>query len=270
MHLSRFTLIAAGVVLGIYLLFGFYTIASDQMGVVTMFGKVINDRVSPGIHYRLPWPFTSVQKPQVTAIRRMSIGFKLAEQMQGMRPSREERERLSGDWNVITVSLMVQYTVRDPAQYLFKTEGPDFLLRKVGEALICEKVGRFPVDEMLTVGKFEVEQYVRSGLQAFVDQVDAGILIRSCNLQKVEPPAEVIESFNEVSRAKANREKVINEAHAYQSELLPRARAEAQQIKQLAEAQARERIRQAAGEVERFEKLLTEYRRNPEVLKQRL
>ena len=151
------------VVFIVYILFGIYTVGSDEMGVVTMFGKVIQDRVPPGIHYTLPWPFTRVQTPRVTVIKRMSIGFKLAEQLQGIKPSREERERLSGDANVIDMSMMVQYTVRDPADYIYKTEGPDFLLRKAGEALLCEKVGRIPVDNLLTVSKAEVEGYLRLG-----------------------------------------------------------------------------------------------------------
>ncbi len=254
----------------IYLLFGFYTIASDEMGVVTLFGKVIEDRVPPGIHWKLPAPFTRVDKPKVTVIKRMSIGFKLAEQIQGIKPSREERERLTGDANVLRVAMMVQYIVRDPADYLMNTEGPDFLLRKAGEALLCEEVGSVSVDELLTVRKAEVEQFLRQGLQTFSDEMRAGFHIQSCNLQKVEPPSEVIESFNEVSRAKSNREKIINEARTYQSELLPRARAESQRIIQSAQASAAARISQAEGEKARFDKLLVEYRRNPNILRQRL
>lgn len=270
MKKHRILLTISGFAVLIYLGFGFYTVGSDEMGVLTMFGKVITDRVPSGIHYHLPWPFTRVQTPKTSVIKRMSIGFKLAEQVQGIQPSREERERLSGDANVINVSMMVQYTVGDPANYLYKTESPDFLVRKAGEALLCEKVGSIPVDELLTVSKAEVEQYLRSKLQTFSDSISAGLLIKSCSLQKVEPPSEVIESFNEVSRAKANREKIINEARTYRSELLPKARAQAQQIEQEAEARAAERVQQAKGDVKRFYKLLAEYRKDPEVLRERL
>ncbi len=266
----KITLIGLGILLLIYLAFGFYTVGSDEMGVVISFGKVVADRVPPGIHYHLPWPFATVRTPKATVIKRMSIGFKLAEQLQGIPPSREERERLTGDANIINVAMMVQYTVRDPADYLFNAEGADFLLRKAGEGLLCRKIGSIPVDDLLTVGKAEVEQYLRRGLQAFMDSLGVGILVKSCNLQKVEPPAEVIESFNEVSRAKANREKTINEARTYRSELLPQARAQAQQIIQQAQARAAQRVQKAKGELKRFEKLLAQYRRDPQVLKERL
>jgi membrane protease subunit HflK len=270
MEKIKITLIGLGIILIIYLAFGFYTVGSDEMGVVISFGKVIADRVPPGIHYCLPWPFTTVKTPKATVIKRMSIGFKLAEQVQGIPPTREERERLTGDANIITVAMMVQYTVRDPADYLFNAEGADFLLRKAGEGLLCRKIGSIPVDDLLTVGKAEVEQVMRRGLQAFMDSMEVGILVKSCNLQKVEPPSEVIESFNEVSRAKANREKTINEARTYRSELLPKARAQAQQIIQQAQARAADRVQQAKGELKRFEKLLVEYRRDPKVLRERL
>ncbi len=240
------------------------------MGVLSMFGKVIKDRIPSGIHYRLPWPITTIEKPKVTAIKRMSIGFKLAEQLQGIKSSREERERLTGDANVINLSMMVQYTVRDPAIYLYNAETPDFLLRKAGEAFLCEKVGRIPVDELLTVAKAEIEQHIRSSLQVFCNNFNTGLQITSCNLQTVEPPAEVIEAFNEVSRARADKEKIINEAHSYRSELLPAARGRAQEITQTAEAQAAGRISRAEGETDRFNKLLVEYQRNPQVLRQRL
>ena len=266
----KLTFGAAGVLLIVYLLTGLYTVASDEMAVVTFFGKVVQDRVPAGIHYRLPPPFTEVKKPKVKVIKRMSVGFKLLDKAQGISPSRDERERLTGDANVITVGMMVQYTVRDPASYLFNTESPDFLVRKAGEALLCKKIGMISVDDLLTVGKAEVELYLRQGLQAFMDSVGAGLSIRSCNLQRVEPPAEVIESFNDVARARANREKSINEAHAYRSEILPRARAQAQQIVQEAQAEAAARISRAEGELARFEKVLSEYRRNPGILKQRM
>lgn len=268
--MKRLRNILIGIAVILYISTGFYTIGSGEMGVVTFFGRVVEDKVAPGIHYNLPWLFVKVYKPSVGIVKRMSIGFKLMDQVQDIPPSRDESERLSGDSNVITVSMMVQYTVRDPADYLFATEGADFLLRKAGEAFLCEKVGNISVDELLTVGKLQVEQYIRQGLQAFSDSIGAGFQIRSCNLQKVEPPQEVIESFNEVSRAKADREKIINEAHSYHSDILPKARAQSQKIFQQAQAESAARISQAEGEVARFEKLYTEYRRDPSVLKQRL
>lgn len=268
--MAKAVLILSGILIALYLLTGFYTIGSDEMGVVTLFGYVIKDRVAPGIHYSAPWPIAKIYKPKTSAIRRMSIGFKLMDQIQGIKPSRDESERLSGDSNVLTVSMMVQYTVRDPADYLFKTEAPDFLVRKAGEAILCAKVGKLGVDDLLTVAKAEVEQEVRRRLQAFLDSANAGLSIRSCNLQKVEPPQEVIDSFNDVTRAKANREKILNEAQTYHSELIPRARAQAQQIIQMAEARAAARMGQAKGDAARFGKILSEYRRSPDILRHRL
>ncbi|TKJ41659.1 FtsH protease activity modulator HflK [candidate division LCP-89 bacterium B3_LCP] len=268
--MKKFVFILIGIILGIYLLTGIYVVGSEKMGVVTFFGRVVADRIPAGIHYAFPWPFTKVYTPAVAVVKRMSIGFKLVDQLQGIGPSRNESERLSGDSNVITVSIMVQYTVRDPGAYLFNAEDPDFLVRKAGEALLCEKVGMISVDDLLTVGKSEVEQYVRNGLQTFSDSVGAGLRIRSCSLQKVEPPLEVIESFNEVSRAKSNREKIINDAHTYRSEMLPKARAQAQQIVQSAQAVSAARVSKAEGDAARFEKIFSEYRKNPKILSQRL
>jgi len=259
-----------GALIVLYLLSGVYVVGSDEMGVVVMFGQVIENRVPPGIHYRLPWPITSVQTPQVAAIRRMSIGFEMFKHLQDIPPSREESERLTGDMNVVFVALMVQYTIQDPARYLYETEAPDFLIRKAGEAFLCQKVGTIRVDDLLTVSKSEVELCVRQKLQAFLDSIAAGLLIRSCNLQKIEPPTEIIEAFNDVARAKANREKIINEAQTYSSELLPRTRGEAQKTVQDAQARSAARISRAQGDVDRFDKLLAEYNRNPSILSQRL
>ena len=261
---------SAAVLIAFYLLLGIYVVGSDEMGVVLSFGRVIADRVPPGIHYHLPWPLAKATKVKVTAIRRMSIGFEFARQLQNIPPSREESERLTGDMNVISAAAMVQYTIEDPAKYLYSVESPDFLVRKVGEAFLCRKIGTIPVDDLLTVSKAEVELSVRQSLQAFSDSLDAGLLIRSCNLQRIEPPPEVIEAFNEVSRAKANREKTISEAQTYAAELIPRSRGEAQKQVQAAQGRAAAQVSRAVGEVARFDKLLAEYQRGPAILKQRL
>lgn len=172
--------------------------------------------------------------------------------------------------NVISVAMMVQYTVQDPAKYLYETESPDFLIRKAGEAFLCQKVGTLRVDDLLTVSKAEVELFVRQRLQVFLDSIGTGLLVQSCNLQKIEPPSEVIEAFNEVSRAKANREKIINEAQTYAAELIPRTRGEAQKTVLAAQSQAAARLGQAQGDMARFEKLLVEYHHDSTILRQRL
>ena len=254
----------------VYLLFGLYVVESDEMGVLLSFGRVIADRIPPGIHYHLPWPLAKATKVKVTAIRRMSIGFEFAKQLQNVSASREESERLTGDMNVISAAAMVQYTIEDPAKYLFSAESPDFLLRRAGEAFLCRKIGTIPVDDLLTVSKAELELFLRQSLQAFSDSLGVGLLIRACNLQRIEPPPEVIEAFNEVSRAKSNREKTINEAQTYAAELIPRSRGEAQKQTQTAQAHGAAQVGRAEGEVARFDKLLTEYKRDPAVLKQRL
>jgi membrane protease subunit HflK len=270
MNRSRIISAAIGLLLLIYLLSGLYVVSSDELGVVVSFGKVVANRVPSGMHYHVPWPFAGAKTPQVTAIRRMSIGFQILKDAQGLPPEREESERLTGDMNVISATLMVQYTIHDPAQYLFHAEDPDFLIRKAGEAALCQKIGISRVDDLLTVSKSEVELFVRRNLQDFLDSARAGLLIRSCNLQKIEPPPEVIEAFNEVARAKSNREKVINEARTYGSELIPRARGEAQRLTQEAHSNAAAQLGRAQGDVARFDKLLTEYRRSPEILRRRL
>ncbi len=261
---------SVAVLIALYLLLGIYVVGSDEMGVVLSFGRVIADRVPPGIHYHLPWPLAKATMVKVTAIRRMSIGFEFAKQIQSIPPSREESERLTGDMNVISVAAMVQYTIEGPAKYLFAAESPDFLVRKAGETYLCQKIGNIRVDDLLTVSKSEVELFLRQRLQAFSDSLDIGLLIRSCNLQRIEPPPEVIEAFNEVSRAKANRERTINEAQTYAAELIPRSRGEAQKQTQTAQARGAGQVSRAEGEVARFDKLLTEYKRDPAILKQRL
>jgi len=270
MSAGKFTSGVLAFTVALYLLSGLYTVRSDEMGVVLSFGRVIADRVTPGIHYHLPWPLAKAAKVKVTAIRRMSIGFEFAKQVQNIPASREESERLTGDMNVISAAAMVQYTIEDPAKYLFSAESPDFLVRKAGEAFLCRKIGTIAVDDLLTVSKAEVELSLRQSLQAFSDSLETGLLIRSCNLQRIEPPPEVIEAFNEVSRAKANRERTISEAQTYAAELIPRSRGEAQKQVQTAQARGVAQVSRAQGEVARFDKLLVEYERDPAVLKQRL
>jgi len=254
-------------VLLVWLASGFYRVQPDEQGVVLRFGRL--DRITePGLHYHLPAPIETVIRPKVTLVNRIEVGFRSVPA--GVREMPEEALMLTGDENIIDINFVVLWRIGNVADYLFNIRDPEDTLKIVSESVMREIIGRTPIVEATTEGRRRIEQQAAEQLQALMNEYRAGILITAVQLQKSDPPAQVIDAFKDVQAAQADRERLQNEAEAYANKVIPEARGEAERILQEAQAYRQEVIARATGEAARFEQVLRQYVRAPEVTLQRM
>ncbi len=254
----------------LYLASGLYVVQPDEQGVVTRFGRVVGDRVMPGMHYRLPWPLEKVERPKTTEVKIMSVGFRVVDKVRGLPPAKEETEVLTGDENIINVQMMVQYRISDPIAFLFASENPHWLVRKAAESVLTEVIGSMGVDDVLTTEKLAIQEQVKDGTDAILSGSGCGLKVIGAYFQDISPPDEVGYAFRDVASAREDKNRIIHEAQGYRNEALPRARGEANDILRQAEGYESERIERAKGEAERFLALLKEYEKQPVVTRTRL
>jgi membrane protease subunit HflK len=177
---------------------------------------------------------------------------------------------LTGDENIVDAQMIVQYRVEDPVQYLFRLESPERSLHAAAEVALRSMVGASTIDDVLTVGRFKVQENAREFLQRLMTAYQSGLLITEVQLQTVDPPDEVKDAFAEVVRAREDRERLINQARGYREDVLPKARGEAQKLLREAEAYREERVLRAQGDAARFKALAAAYREAPRVTRERL
>jgi membrane protease subunit HflK len=266
-RVARLAVLAA---VGLYFLSGIYVVQSDERGVVRRFGRVVRSSVAPGIHYRIPWPVEVVDRPQVTSIKRMSVGYKIVDQLRGLTPEPREAQFVTGDENIIEIQLLIQYVVKSPSDFLFDCEEPHWLVRRIGESALSEKVSAMPVDDILTTARVEIAEAVKARTQAILDEYGAGIEIVAAHLQEANPPREVADAFREVASAREDRNRIIQEAEGYQNRVVPTARGEASGLVAAAEGYSAEKVSVAGGDVARFRAICAEYRRNPAATRERM
>ena len=264
------------VVIGIVVLTGlttsFYTVATDEKGVVTRFGKF--DRITePGLHFKLPAPIELVQQPQVERIFKEEFGFKtLQAGVQSRYGGKDLNESLMlcGDLSVAEVEWIVQYKISEPEKFLFNIRNPRKMIRDVAEAVMRNVVGDSSVDEVLTSRRVEINIQAEEKMQAILKSYSSGIQITAVKLQDVNPPEMVKPAFNEVNAAQQDREKFINTALEDYNKVIPRARGEAKQVVKLAEAYAIERTNIALGDANRFLQTWAEYKNSKDITRRRL
>jgi membrane protease subunit HflK len=261
--------VALGLAAAVYLATGICVIQPDEEGVVRRFGKAVR-LVPPGIHYRLPFPAERLTRLKTKEIKRMSVGFRIIDQVQGRRPSREETQFLTGDENIINLQMMIQYTISDPVAFLFGADQVPTLVRRAGEAALTEIVGAMGVDDLLTAKKLEVQVMARDYMQATLERYSTGVRVLAAHLTDVNPPAEVADAFRDVASAREDRDRIVNEAHGYVSDILPQARGQAQKTLQDAEAYEADVVNRATGDAERFLKAYAEYRKAKSITTTRL
>jgi membrane protease subunit HflK len=254
---------------------GIYRVDPDEQGVVLRFGAF--DRTAPpGLNYHIPWPVESVTTPRVTRINRVDVGFRAAADTgQAGRPvpSRdvvEESHMLTGDENIIDIDFAVFWRIRDAGEFLFNTRNPEATVKSAAESVMREVIGRTPIQPALTEARAQIEQEVRRGTQAIMDQYRAGVEIAQVQLQKVDPPASVVDAFRDVQRANADRERLRNEAESYRNDIIPRARGEAERMVQEAEGFRESQVARARGEAGRFLSVLTAYQAAQDVTVRRM
>jgi modulator of FtsH protease HflK len=250
---------------------GIRAVREDEQAVVLQFGRVV--RVAPaGLLFHLPWPIERSVVFRTREVRTMPIGFKLTDAVRGIPPDPKEVEWVTGDTNIINITMTLKYAVSDPVKYLVRV-GPvdaDFLVRRAAESVITELVATMPVDELLTSGKALVQEETRLRAQALLDSLEAGLRLVTVNIGSVDPPATVIEAFNDVATAKLEKARMINQADGYQRDLLPRARAMAERKVRDAESYSAATVEGARGRSAQYLDLLGEARKAREITETRL
>lgn len=271
----RLGLIGVGVVVLIWLASGFYRVQPDQQGVVLRFGAYAGTTY-PGLNYHLPWPIERVELPVVTRVNRTEIGYRSSQSSlslggaSGPRDVAAESLMLTGDENIIDVHVALFWRIADARKFLFDTRDPVRLVKAVAESSMREVIGRTPIQPALTTLRPKIEADVLAQTQQILNRYGAGIDVIQVQLQKVDPPAAVIESFLDVQRANTDAERMRNEAESYRNSIVPVARGDAAQIIAEADANRQAAIAQAKGETRRFLSVLAAYRAAKDITLKRL
>ena len=270
--LIRLGILAVIVLIGLFS--SFYTVSADSQAVILRFGKPIKT-TNPGLHFKLPYGIDNALMVEVTRQLQQEFGFGTAgatNPWQFTDSSEQELEKsmVTGDLNAALVEWVVQYRIEEPQLYLFAVREPDATLRDLTESVMREIVGDRTVDEVITVGRQEIENVATEKLQAATVSYAMGLRIIQVQLKDVNPPRRVQASFNEVNEAQQERESAINRANGEYNKEVPRARGEADREISAADGYAAKRVNEAEGDVASFEALLTEYTAAPEITRRRL
>jgi len=267
-------LLAAAIGIGMVAWYGFtFRVNPDELGVVLRFGK-FERQEPPGLHFRLPYPIEEVRLPKVEKQNIIEVGMRSLSTTRtggsGARDVREESLMLTGDENIVDIDFVVYWRIKDAAQYLFNIQNPEVTVKEVAESAMREVVGQSNIQPILTEARQKTEEAVQKLMQETLDYYKAGIRIDQVQLQKVDPPAEVIDAFRDVQAARADKERLQNEAYAYANKIVPEARGEADRILQQAEGYKQQAVAEASGQTSRFLQVYEEYRKAPEVTRKRM
>jgi modulator of FtsH protease HflK len=254
--------ILAGIVVLVVALTGVYSVGPGEQGVVRTFGRE-SGKTGPGLHYAIPLA-QKVDVVNLEQVRRIEVGFR------GNEPMLNEALMITGDENIVKAELIVQYRVSDPSKYLFRIRDPEKMLHATAEVALRSMVGRTIIDEVMTTGRQKVELDTREWLQKLMDDYQSGLSITEVKLQDVDAPTEVQEAFHDVVRAREEKEKLINQAKAYEADVIPRARGEARTIERAAEAYKEKRVLEAQGDAARFNLTYAEYEKAKRVTRERI
>ena len=252
------------IVLGITALSSFYTIGEQENAVVTTFG-VPQTVTSPGLHFKIPYA-QQVRKVDMT-IKGFAIGYDLYSN----ESKQEESLMITSDYNFVNVDFFLEYRVTDPVKYLYNSADAVAILKTLAQSYIRDTIGLYPVDDVITSGKSQIQAEIKEKIMTRMEQEDLGVQLVNLTIQDAEPPtAEVLAAFKDVENAKQGKDTALNNANKYRSEQIPAAQAEADQIYRQAEAAKESRINEANGQVARFNAMYEEYRKFPNITMQRM
>ena len=252
-----------------------FRVNPDQVGIVMQFGKYVR-RAEPGWHLKLPPPIEEVRYPAVTRQNTLEIGRRSSDRGRTYtatsRDVPEESLMLTGDENIVDVDFVVRWSIRpDKVQdYLFNIEKPETTVKEVAESVMREVVGQSNIQPILTEARQKTEEEVQRLMQQVLDYYGSGVRIDQVQLQKVDPPEQVIDAFRDVQAARADKEKLQNEAVTYANKIVPEARGDAERILQAAEGYKQQTVAEANGQAARFLKIYEEYKKAPDVTRQRI
>ncbi len=250
-------IIAVVVVIG-WLLTGWYRVESYEQGVVLVFGKWVGT-TEEGLNYNWPTPIGQVLTPAIDKVEQFNIGGNAAQSLM-----------LTGDENIIDVDFVVKWKISDAGKFLFNVQDPTSVTASVAESAMRQVIGQTALSTALAEGRARVEQETLALMQEMLDEYGAGILVMEVELQNVDPPSAVIDAFRDVQAARADQERAVNEAQAYQNQIVPVARGESQRLIQQAEAYKEQVINDAEGDAARFLSVYNEYIQAKDVTERRL
>lgn len=261
------------ILVALWLASGVYRVEPYEQGVVLQFGKFVKT-TQPGLNYHLPWPFEAALTPAVTRVNQIDVGFRTTtstnRQAGPARDVPEESLMLTGDENIVDVDFAVQWRINDAGAFLFNIQNPEGTIKAVAESTMREVIGQSSLQPILTGSRGDIERNVQQLMQQTLDEYGAGVEITEVKSQKVDPPGAVIDAFRDVQAARADLERLRNEADAYANKIVPEARGEAAQISQQAEAYKEQTIAEATGEAQRFISIYNEYKLAPDVTRERI
>jgi modulator of FtsH protease HflK len=253
---------------------GFFRVDPDELGIVLRFGQYVRD-AKPGLNYHLPYPIEAALTPKVTRVNRIDIGMRSVDDLRRGSASRdvpEESLMLTGDENIVDVDFSVFWLIKPDGagDYLFNIQQPEGTVKAVAESAMREVIGRSEIQPILTGARATIETAVQELMQKTLDNYRAGIQVTQVQLQKVDPPAQVIDSFRDVQAARSDAERAQNEAQTYANRVVPEARGRAAQITQAAEAYRQQTVAEATGQSSRFLQVYEEYKKAPDVTRERM
>ena len=255
------------------LLTTYYTVEAESEGVVLRFGKFLRT-VEPGLHFKLPFGIDAVTVLPTRRQLKFEFGFTtsgyLTNSIQAGQDPEEEKSMVTGDLNAALVEWVVQYRIEDPRRYLFDVRNPGETLRDLSEAAMREVVGDRSVDELITVGRQDIEVEALARMQELSKRYQLGIRVDQVQLKNVNPPRQVQASFNEVNKAQQDRENAINVANGEYNKVIPKAKGEADQTIRGAEGYRFKRVNEAEGDVAAFSAVLQQYVKAPVITRTRL
>jgi len=266
--------LAVVALIGLWLATGLYRVQPNQQGIEMVFGRYTGLPTEAGLHWNWPSPIGDVYLPNVTVENRIEIGFRStgdgSARAGANRDVPEESQMITGDENLVDIDFVVFWRISNAANYLFALRDPDLTVKVAAEAVMRDIVGGTRIQDALTDRRGPIESDALAQLQRLVDEYGAGIEIRQVQLLEVDPPTQVIDSFNEVTRARQDLERLKNEAEAYRNDVVPRARGESAQIIEEADAYRQEVVNRSQGDANRFNSVYQAYAQSKDVTTQRI
>jgi modulator of FtsH protease HflK len=249
---------------------GFFRVEPDELGVVLRFGKFQRE-AQPGLNYHLPYPIEAALTPQALRVNKIDIGFDLR-RGSTMRDVPEESLMLTGDENIVDVDFSVLWKVMPNrvGDYLFNVQSPESTVKAVAESAMRAVIGRSNIQAILTGARQTIETAVQELMQKTLDEYGAGVQVQQVQLQKVDPPTQVLDAFRDVQAARSDLERAQNEAQTYANRVVPEARGRAAKVIQDAEAYREQTVAEATGQASRFSQVYEQYKKAPDVTRQRI
>jgi membrane protease subunit HflK len=253
---------------------GFFRVEPDELGVVLRFGKYVRD-AKPGLNYHLPYPIETALTPKALRVNKIDVGMRVIDDVRRgtmVRDVPEESLMLTGDENIVDVDFSVFWLIKPAgvSDFLFNIQNPETTVKAVAESAMRDVIGRNNIQPILTGARQTIEGSVQELMQRVLDRYKSGIQITQVQLQKVDPPAQVIDSFRDVQAARIDLERAQNEAQTYANRIVPEARGKTAQILQAAEAYRAQTVAEANGQTSRFLQIYEQYKKAPQITRERM